>query len=414
MARDKNLYGIGSLARFVDAENFGLLLDNINAKYNQAVWKKYAAWGTPTDDREWKQGTKETPILVRASVLGTNSPKPQRNTQGWGMYSGTLPKIGHGFSIDQDDFIELRKVAKLSNLTFGESLVDSFVYNASKMLGGIHAELNYMTMQAMSTGQINDVPVDGVAYDFKFPIPEQNIMGVTEMWYVWKTVDGVRKLVPNDKADVIQDLMDLQEYYTDTLNLGLDHWKVSKKLLRMILNHPSVKAAFLASKYGNNYMNIHIENDETTISYDPKIKVVRSEILAWMYNEIAIWPFEEIDYKSRHEEDGKPVADAPAFDEHNLVASTRAFRPFEMKCMRSILQDRMGWQGQTGADLYSLVEGRIVVLNSWEERPNLRNTVDCELFAGPVFNNVREHGIVTVWKEDDGGSSSSSSSSSSE
>jgi len=399
MARDKNLYGIGSLARFVDAESFGVLLNNINAKYNTAAWKKYASWGTPTDDREWKQGSKDTPILVRASILGTNSPKPQRNTQGWGMYTGTLPKIGHGFSIDQDDFIELRKVAKLSNLTFGESLIDSFVYNSTKMLGGIHTELNYMVYQAMSTGEINDVPVDGVPYDFKFPIPDENFMTVTTLWYKWVTKDGVRTLVPDENADVVQDLMDLQEYFNDTLNLGLDHWKVSKKLLRMILNHPSVSDAFVKTK---NY-------------YNPSgVKVVRTDLLNWLNQDMGIWPFEEIDYKSRHEEDGKPVADAPAFDEHKLVASTRAFRPFEMKCMRSILQDRMGWDGQTAADLYSLVEGRIVVLNSWEERPNLKNTVDCELFAGPVFNNVREHGIVTVWKDDDGSSSSGSASSSSE
>lgn len=399
MARDKNLYGIGSLSRFVDAESFGVLLNNINAKYNTAAWKKYASWGTPTDDREWKQGSKDTPILVRASVLGTNSPKPQRNTQGWGMYTGTLPKIGHGFSIDQDDFIELRKLAKLSNLTFGESLIDSFVYNSTKMLGGIHTELNYMVYQAMSTGRILDVPVDGVKYDFQFPIPDENFMTVTTLWYKWVTKDGVRTLVADENADVVQDLMDLQEYYNDTLNLGLDHWKVSKKLLRMILNHPSVSDAFVKTK---NY-------------YNPSgVKVVRTDLLNWLNQDMGIWPFEEIDYKSRHEEDGKPVADDPAFDEHKLVASTRAFRPFEMKCMRSILQDRMGWEGKTAADLYSLVEGRIVVLNSWEERPNLKNTVDCELFAGPVFNNVREHGIVTVWKDDEGSSSSGSASSSSE
>ncbi len=395
--RDKNLYGIASLSRFVDAENFGVLLNNINAKYNKATWKKYASWGTPTDDREWKQGTKDTPILVRASVLGTHSPKPQRNTQGWGMYTGTLPKIGHGFSIDQDDFIELRKVAKLSNMTFGESLIDSFVYNSTKMLGGIHTELTYMTMQAMSTGMITDVPVDGVPYDFRFPIPDENFVALTQDWWVWETKNGARVLVPNENADVIQDLMDLQDYYNDSLNLGLDHWKVSKKLLRMILTHPSVTTSYIKSK---NYFNTE------------GVKAVRSDVLAWMHNDMGIWPFEEIDYKSRHEEDGKPVADAPAFDEHKLVASTTAFRPFEMKCMRSILQDRMGWEGQTGADLYSLVEDRIVVLNSWEERPNIKNTVDCELFAGPVFNNVREHGIVTVWKDDEGGSSSASSASS--
>jgi hypothetical protein len=308
------------------------------------------------------------------------------------MYTGTLPKIGHGFSIDQDDFIELRKLAKLSNLTFGESLIDSFVYNSTKMLGGIHTELTYMIMQAMSTGEINDVPVDGASYDFKFPIPDENFMTVTEDWYKWVTKDGVRVLVANENADVVQDLMDLQEYYNDTLNLGLDHWKVSKKLLRMILTHPSVCEAYLHSK---NY-------------YNPEgVKVVRTDLLTWLHDDMGIWPFEEIDYKSRHEEDGKPVADDPAFDEHNLVASTTAFRPFEMKCMNSILKDRMGWEGKTAADLYSLVEDRIVVLNSWEERPNLKNTVDCELFAGPVFNNVREHGIVKVWKDDEGDSSDS-------
>lgn len=384
--RSASLYQIGSLSAYLDAENFGLLLDRTNEKYNQALWKKYASWGTPTDDREWKQGQKQTPILVRASVLGTNSPKPQRNTQGWGMYGGTLPKIGHGFSINQDDMIELRKAAKLSDLTFGEAMIDCFVQNSSNMLGGIHAELNYMTFQALSTGQINDVPVDGVPYDFKFPIPDENFIKPDNDWFIWETKNSERVLVPNENADVVEDLITMQEYYTDELNLGLNHWKVSKKLLRMILTHPSVQKAFAANKNYYDTANVH---------------VLRSDVLAWLNDEMGIWPFEEIDYKSRHEVDGKPVKDDPAFDEHNLVASTTAFRPFEMKCMRSILQDRMGMEGQTSADLYALVEDRIVVLNSWQERPNLLNTIDCELFAGPVFNNLREHGIVTVWKDDE-------------
>lgn len=382
--RDKNLYQIGSLSRFIDSEGFNIMLNRANERYNTALWKKYAAWGTPTDDREWKMGQKDTPILVRASVLGTHSPKPLRNTQGWGIYGGTLPKIGHGFQIDQDDFIELRKIAKLSDLTFGDALIDTVVQNSSNMLGGIHTELNYMTFQAMSTGEIHDIPVDGVAYDFKFPIPQENFTAPTADWFTWSGAAGSRVLGANSNADVIADLLAFQDYYNDELNLGLDHWKVSKKLLRMILAHPSVTAAYAASK---------------TIT-PTNLHANRSQVLAWMRDELGIWPFEEIDYKSRHEVDGRPVADAPAFDEHNLVASTTAFRPFEMKCMRSILQDRMGMGGQTEADLYALVEGRIVVLNSWRERPNVVNTVDCELFAGPVFTNMREHGIVTVWHDD--------------
>lgn len=384
--RDARLYQIGSLSNYLDAENFGLLLNRVNEKYNTAIWKKYASWGTPTDDREWKQGTKETPILVRASVLGTHSPKPHRNTVGWGMYGGTLPKIGHGFEINQDDLVELRKAAKLSDLTFGQAMIDCFVQNSGNMLGGIHTELNHMTLQAMSTGEISQAFVDGIAYDFKFPIPDENFASPAADWFVWTGDAGSRQLVPNESADVVEDLLTLQEYYNDTLSLGLNHWKVSKKLLRMILTHPSVTSAYKASK---NY-------------YNPEnVVTLRGQVLSWLNDEMGIWPFEEIDYKSSHEEDGKAVADAPAFDEHNLVAATTAFRPFEMKCMNSILKDRMSMGGRTAADLYTLVEGRIVVLNSWEERPNLLNVVDCELFAGPVFNNVRSHGIVTVWKDDD-------------
>ena len=174
--RDARLYGISGLHQYVDAENFGLILDNANAKYNQALWRQFASGGKPTNEREWKQGIKKTPILVRASVLGTHSEKPQRSTMGWEIYGGTLPQVGHGFNITQDDMIELRRISKLNDMTFGESLVDCFITNSQNMLGGVHNELTYMTLQAMSTGEIHDVAVDGYKFDFKFQIPDENFV----------------------------------------------------------------------------------------------------------------------------------------------------------------------------------------------------------------------------------------------
>jgi len=383
--RDMNLYGISGLHQYVDAENFGLILDNVNAKYNRAIWRQFASWGEPTDDREWKQGIKKTPILVRASVLGTHSGKPQRSTLGWELYGGTLPQVGHGFNITKDDMIELRKVAKLSNLTFGEALTDSFITNSDAMLGGVHNELSYMVMQAMSTGEIHDVAVDGARYDFKFQIPDENFLSpdTGKDWYIWDTTGATPKLIANTSADVIEDILTFQKYLTDTLSLGVDHWKLSKDLLDKIVLHPSVLTAYKASK---NYF--HPEN----------VKVVRTDVLNWMHNDMKVWPFQEIDFKSRHEEDGKPVADDPAFDIHNMVAASRAYRPFEMKCMNSILIDRVKMGGLDPSTRYSFVEGRIAVRNSWQEDPIL-NVIDCELYAGPVFNNVHDYAIATVWKE---------------
>ena len=376
--RDKNLYGISGLHQYVDAESFGLILDNVNAKYNRALWRQFASWGEPTDDREWKQGIKKTPILVRASVLGTHSGKPQRSTLGWELYGGTLPQVGHGFNITKDDMIELRKVAKLSNLTFGEALTDSFILNSDAMLGGVHNELTYMVMQAMSTGEIHDVAVDGARYDFKFQIPDENFV-TPEAGKNWFNTDGTA----NSSADVIEDFLTFQKYYKDTLNLAVDHWKLSQNLLDKIVRHPSVVTAYKASK---NYHN------------PSEVKVVYSEVLTWLHTDMKIWPFHVIDFKSRHEEDGKPVNDAPSFDEHNIVAAPRAYRPFEMKCMNSILIDRVKMGGLDPSTRYSFVEGRIAVRNSWQEDP-IMNVVDCELYAGPVFNNPHDYGIATVWTE---------------
>lgn len=376
--RDMNLYGISGLHQYVDAENFGLILDNVNAKYNNAIWRQFASWGEPTNDREWKQGIKKTPILVRASVLGTHSEKPQRSTQGWNIYGGTLPQIGHGFSVTQDDMIELRKIAKLNDMTFGESLVDCFISNSGNMLGGVHNELSYMVMQAMSTGEIHDIAVDGARYDFKFDIPSENFV-LPDSGKEWFNADGSA----NTNADVIEDFLTFQKYYTDDLSLGVDHWKLSKALFDKILQHPSVLNAFKASK---NYYN------------PSQVKVVATDVLEWLHTGMGIWPFQVIDFKSRHEVDGKPVTDAPAFDVHNLVAASRAYRPFEMKCMNSILVDRAKMGAHNDSVRTSFVEGRIAVQNVWQDRP-MMNIVDCELYAGPVFNNVHDYGIATVWSE---------------
>ena len=387
--REMNLYGISGLHEYVDAENFGLILDNANAKYNRALWRNYAVWGQPTNEREWKQGVKKQPILVRASIIGTQSEKPQRATQGWSIYGGTLPQIGHGFSITQDDMIELRRVSKLNDMTFGESMVDCFIQNSSNMLGGIHNELTYMTLQAMSTGEIHDVAVDGFRYDFKFDIPEDNFVAPDsgKEWYTWDTTGLTPKLIANTSADVIEDILTFQKYYTKTRNLGVDHWKLSDDLLDKILLHPSVLTAYKASK---NYYN------------PANVKVNRTDVLTWMHEEMKIWPFQVIDFQSRHEEDGKPVADEPAFDIHNMVAATSAYRLFEMKCMNSILRDRAAAGAHNDSVRTYFVEKRIAVQNVWQDRP-MMNIVDCELYAGPVFNNVNDYGIATVWSEYTGG-----------
>lgn len=380
--RDLNQYNVADLRRYVSAENFGMVLDNANARYNDAIWRRYADWGTPSDDKDWIQGQKETPIMVRASILGTHSAKPQRNGEGWTYFAGSVPKIGHGFSIDEDDLFAIRKASKLTDVPYAISMVETLEDKTNEMIGGVHNELNYLTMQALSTGQINEVSVDGTKYDYKFPIADNHYVSAAsgKEWFTQDKASG--KLTANESADPISDLLEAQKFFVNSLHLAVDHWKISQELFNLMIAHPVVIKSCIARANYFNTSNVHL---------------TPGEITSFMHDQ-GVWPFDVIDYKSRHEENGIAVPDKPAFDEHNLTAASSRITPFEIKCTNSIYIDRQRYGQIANNHNYYLVEDRIMVLNSTEERP-FKNIVDCELYAGPVFTNIREFGFFTAWKD---------------
>ena len=56
--RSNTLYSY-DISQFLGADSFGVLLNTANQKYNEAIWRRYADWGMPTDDTEWVQGMKD-------------------------------------------------------------------------------------------------------------------------------------------------------------------------------------------------------------------------------------------------------------------------------------------------------------------------------------------------------------------
>ena len=374
--RSNTLYSY-DISQFLGADSFGVLLNTANQKYNEAIWRRYADWGMPTDDTEWVQGMKETPILVRASILGPDGNKPQRSTEGWNVYKGSVPEFGHSFSIDQDDFKMLRKRSKLEGTPFENLMVDSLIQNSSNMLGGIHNELAHMVLSALSTAEIHEASVDGGKYDFQFPLEDGHKLNVTTMWF---NKDGSA----NEAADPVKDIVDMQKYLTDGLQLAVDHWKISKTLLDKLLAHPKVISACMA----------RAEFRNVNTSLQGSLLLTQDEELAIIHG-LNIWPFDVIDFKTRHEEDGKPQLDEPAFDPKVMVAANSQFKPFTIKCTNSIYRDRLKAGPTASTSLYSFVEDRIAVLSTWQERP-IKNIVDFGLQAGPVFRNTHDLAILKV------------------
>lgn len=391
--RAKSFYNQYDIRRYVDENNFSVIMDTANAKYNKAQWRMLGNWDTPSDSKTWSQGTKTVPIMARASLLSTHGLKPMRNTSGWKFYTGSTPKFGHGYTMGEDDMFLLRDARNNTGATMQSLIYDSLLTNAQNILGGMHNELTHMCFELASTSEIHEASVDGVKYDFTFDFEQNQFQEVSPAWFVYD--GGV--LVANENANVIKDFIDLQRLFTSVQNREVNAWMLNKDTLDMILDHPSVLKAFV--KWKTSGISDSIANYPAT----------RTEIAQFMHDR-GVWPFLPIDFKSVHEEDGIPVQDAPAFAPQNIIAFNSREKMFNIKNTNSIWKDRQAYGGIARNTMYSFVEDRIAVLSTWSENP-IHNTVEFELYAGPVFRNLRNYGLVKVFGE---ASSSSGASSSSE
>ena len=133
--RNKNMYNLYDIRRYVDDGNFSVILNEANSKYNslnsrQAMWRLLGDWDRPSDSRIWSQGEKTAPIMARASLLGTHSLKPMRNTSGWKFYTGSTPKLGHGYTMDEDDMFMIRQAKNNTGESMRNLIYDSLLTNS--------------------------------------------------------------------------------------------------------------------------------------------------------------------------------------------------------------------------------------------------------------------------------------------
>jgi hypothetical protein len=244
-----------------------------------------------------------------------------------------------------------------------------------------------MCFQLASTSEIHEASVDGVKYDFTFDFDANQFQEVSPAWFKYES--GV--LVANEQANVIKDMLELQRVFTTVQNRDVNAWMMNQDTLWMILDHPSVIRSFLANRAA--YL-ASLSGGTLTISQNDYV-TTRNEIAAFMHDR-GVWPFLPIDFKSVHEEDGIPVEDAPAFAPQYLIAFNTKEKMFNIKNTNSIWKDRQQYGGIARNTMYSFVEDRIAVLSTWGENP-IHNTVEFELYAGPVFRNLRNYGRVKIY-----------------
>jgi hypothetical protein len=367
MLKDRTIFSDLDLRKYIDAENLGVISETANAKYNNKGWQNYANWGTPSNSTQWSQAIKNEEILVTASILSVGGNKPQRSATGWNVYSGSIPKIGHGMSMDESDLLSIRELQKITGTPYAELMLDTLNTNVSNLLGGIHNKLNRFTYEALSTGEVNADDADGVSFHMDYRV--RNKMGVSEKWF---DEDGN----PNEKSTPVQDLLDFQKWAKKSQNAVFDHWEVSQDAFDAFLAHPDViaKTAVRINAYTpGNYVMTEAE----------KLTALHA---------MGILPIRVVDEKSAHEVDGVPVIDEPAFNTSNWVLCQLG-NIFEMKCAHSLYKDRVSYGAIGNNTMYSFVDGIIAVLDTWQEKP-IMNIIDMELWALPVLKNPNNVAIL--------------------
>lgn len=379
--RTTKFYNQYDFRRYMTEADFRLIVDSANAKYNGAAWRTLGSWDTPSDSKVWNQASRTVPIMARASYLSAHAPKPMRNTSGWKFYTGNTPKFGHGYTFDEDDMFQLRDARNNTGRNLQDLIYESLLVNAQQILGGIHNQLSHMCYELASTGGIAEQSVDGVSYEFKFDFEANQYQTVSPFWF---TEDSAGAITPvTQDVNIISDLLELQRLFTVTQNREVNAWMINKDTLDRIVDHPSVLSGYLANK------NILEGNKGAYVA-------TRVELINFMHDR-GVWPFMVVDFKSVHEEDGVPVADAPAFDPRYMIAFNVNEEMFSIKNTNSIWKDRQQYGGIARNTMYSFVEDRIAALSTWVENP-IHNTVEFELYAGPVFRNLRNWARVKIYK----------------
>jgi len=383
------LYNQYDFRRYIDRDNFSVIMNAANNKYNslnsrQAMWRLLGDWGIPSDSKTWAQGEKTIPIMARASILSTHGLKPMRSTSGWKFYTGSTPKIGHGFTFGEDDMFMLREAKNNTGQALETLIYDSIMTNSSSILGGMHNEITHMCLELASTSEIHEQSVDGAKYDFTYDFNTNQFLTASPAWFTEGSDGTVTPQTTSGGAtvDVIGDFLAMQDTLSYTQGRNVNAWMLNKVTLDRILDHPNVLTAFTAWK----------SNGVATTGTYP---ATRTEIANFLHDR-GVWPFLPIDFKSVHEVDGIPVEDTPAFSPYTMVAFNAKQKLFDIKCTNSIWKDRQSYGGIGNNTLYSFVEDRIAVLSTWHENP-IHNTTEFELYAAPVFKNLSDYGLVTLY-----------------
>lgn len=230
MNRQNSSYNLFELAN--DAESVRMILDTANAKYNNSMWRQFTDVLAPRRSKKFSSIVEETGIVVKASVLGGMDKKPLRSTEGAKSFDYSMPKIGHGFKVDQSDINYIEEL-NLVNTEMGFEMTKTYLNRATQVIGGFHASWNSWVFEALSDQQITLDNLGG-----KKQVVDLNVPSKLKL----KAMGSKPWFDPSGEGyDIVKDLIRMNKYADDNTNMPSARVFVcSKDLYDKILSDPKV------------------------------------------------------------------------------------------------------------------------------------------------------------------------------
>lgn len=368
ITRDKNTYDV--LGTALNGQSYQLFVDSLFAeKYNAPQFGKLFSWGTPQIDFTYEQMEATVNLYPMATIVDYASPAPLRGTHGASLSTGSVPRMKHGFVINEKEIrtqmLLLQKGANLNIPALQEILFNS----TDQLIGGNYARLNHMAYEAVSTGKyvLNATSnPDGIPLEFDFKVPAANKkkcggFGAIGKKYVWSDMTD---------SNPIGDLQDMVKYAKDNFKpYGV--FSMSYNTWQKFITHTKVREQVLLS--------LRFENAATIAATYP---VLEDQINTFLRG-LRLPPIEVVDVAAAAEKYNPTTKKLEWTPTYPFVDDVVVLRPAgmvgEIKCAEPIVVP-------DPASRFAYFDGGRTVLKQFFDGRANTQSIETELTALPVLS----------------------------
>lgn len=275
-------------------EDFKVLIDNANSKYNNALWRSFTDVKPASKSKKFSAIVEETGIIVKASVIGSMGKKPLISTEGGNTYSDSIHKIGQGFKVDQADINHIEEM-NLVDSDLAREMLKTYDLRATTVIGGFNATWNDWAFQALSNQAIaiKNQGITDYTVDLRTPAANKKKAKGSAGWFTSGTT-----------AKIADDLVRMNKEADDKGMPSMRMYCVSRATADQMILDANLNTMVKAS----------LGYFDTTNAY-----ISRNRFLTLVSQILDIPPIVIIDEKSRIEVDGVPQLDSAAFNDNKVV-----------------------------------------------------------------------------------------------